>query len=625
MEHWSEICDDVWLFRDSCNVYAVAGADGCLLINAGTGAAADHLDELPCAIDRLHLLLTHHFRDHSAGAARFKARGATIYGPYWDQQHLLDPDQHFRERQIWNSYDNRWDRFSPIEPVPVDEWMMDYETRMVAGVEVLVHPSPGVTTGAVSYVATIGERRLAFVGELIHSPGKVARIAPLQYDYNDFLGAFNVHVVCSELKTMGLDLVLPSLGDPMDQPVAALTTLQENILRLAEIQPGVATAIPPELDNGDNDGLKEFIPGRLYVSMRSSASTNFLISESGKVLSLDYGYDMVSAWSPSRYHFSTRRPRLHGLHGLKRRFGIERIDAVLISHFHDDHVNGVPMLKRLFGTEVLAAENFTEILQDPMRFDRPCLWPEPIAVDRCIPLGEPIQWEDFTITLRPMSGHTRFASLLCIEFDDVRLAHTGDQVFFQSPTSSMHTGPGSPLRTNHVYQNGLDMGCYLETYKYLRDFNPNWIATGHTEPYPVGEGFLEDVRRGAQAFDDVHAAIMPLGDDQLHVGAECRAAKLKPYRAHLAEAAPIRFDGWVINPSPEEAVLDLCIAAPEGWTSSSKSLTVAGREQVTLDLTLTPPPGAQCRRLPVALELEVAGQPFGQVCEALVTIGYDFF
>jgi glyoxylase-like metal-dependent hydrolase (beta-lactamase superfamily II) len=625
MKHWSEVCSGVWLYCDSCNVYAVAGPNGCLLINAGTGAAAEYLDELPCAVDRLHLLLTHHFRDHSAGAERFKARGATIYGPYWDQQHLLDPEQHFRERQIWNSYDNRWDRYSPIEPVPVDAWMMDYETRTLAGLDITVHPSQGVTNGAVTYIVTVEGRNLAFVGELIHSPGKVARLAPLQYNYNDFLGAFNVHVISSELKRMNLDVLLPSLGEPMDDPVAALSMLQENILRLAEIQPEVETVIPPELDDGDNDGLKEFIPGRLYLSTLSGASTNFLISDSGKVLSLDYGYDIASAWSPSKHHFSTRRPRLHGLHGLERRFGIKRIDAVLLSHFHDDHVNGVPMLKRLFGTEVLAAHNFTEILEDPMRYDRPCLWPEPIGVDRSLRLGEPFQWEEFTITLWPMSGHTRFASLLCIEFDDVRLAHTGDQIFFSGPSGAMHAEPGTSLRTNHVYQNGLDMGCYLDTYERLRDFNPNWIATGHTEPYPVGEGFLEDIRRGAQAFDDVHAAIMPLGHNNLHFGAESRAAKLKPYRVHQAEAVPVRFDGWVINPCAGEAVLNLRIAAPEGWSSSTQSLTVAGREQVALDLTLTPPPGSQCRRLPVALNLDVDGRPYGQVCEALVTIGCDYF
>ncbi len=89
---------------------------------------------------------------------------------------LLDPAQHFSERQTWNSYDNRWDRFSPVFPVPVDHWLMDYATHEIAGATVKVVPAAGVTNGAVSLVVEIGEERIGFVGETIQSPGKNARI-----------------------------------------------------------------------------------------------------------------------------------------------------------------------------------------------------------------------------------------------------------------------------------------------------------------------------------------------------------------------------------------------------------------------------------------------------------------
>ncbi len=35
---WNPVLPGVWLFRDSCNVYALEGKDGILLIDAGTGA-----------------------------------------------------------------------------------------------------------------------------------------------------------------------------------------------------------------------------------------------------------------------------------------------------------------------------------------------------------------------------------------------------------------------------------------------------------------------------------------------------------------------------------------------------------------------------------------------------------
>ena len=90
-------------------MYAVQGSEETVLINAGTGRAADYLGEV-AQNGPVTVLLTHHFRDHTDGAIRLQQAGAEILGPYWDQEYLVDPQQHFGERQIWNSYDNRWDR-----------------------------------------------------------------------------------------------------------------------------------------------------------------------------------------------------------------------------------------------------------------------------------------------------------------------------------------------------------------------------------------------------------------------------------------------------------------------------------------------------------------------------------
>ena len=63
---WNSVLPGVWMYRDSCNVYAVEGRDGMLLVNAGTGRWLDSLGELPGK--PAALLCTHYFRDHSSGA-----------------------------------------------------------------------------------------------------------------------------------------------------------------------------------------------------------------------------------------------------------------------------------------------------------------------------------------------------------------------------------------------------------------------------------------------------------------------------------------------------------------------------------------------------------------------------
>src|SRR5579883_3160333 len=92
------------------------------------------------------------------------------------------------------------------------------------------------------------------------------------------------------------------------------------------------------------------ITDHVWLDRHSVANTWYLISESGKALAIDYGYHKatVDAW-PAYAKPERRRALLHGLDGLKRQFGIDRIDAVLVSHFHDDHVAGIPVLQRQYG------------------------------------------------------------------------------------------------------------------------------------------------------------------------------------------------------------------------------------------------------------------------------------
>lgn len=612
---WKLLEPGLYMLEDSCLVYAVQGPEGTVLVNAGTGLAAGHLDKV--ARGRISVILTHSFRDHCAGAARLSEAGAEIYAPYWEQEYLLDPDQHFRERQLWNIYDNRWDRFSPITPLPIKGWMMDYEKRILGGLEWEVIPTPGVTCGASSYVTTLNGKRLAFPGELICGPGRLSRMAPLQYNYNDLTGAVNVFLSLGRLAKAGPGLILPSLGGPIDRPEPAISRLRENLKDIKLLHPDASIGWDP-----DEDDVQEISP-HLFRSKYASAETHFVVSDSGKVLALDYGYNGAAYLMPERYHQSNRRPLLHGIGGLKKRLGIDRIDAVLVSHYHDDHVNGIPMLQRLFGAEVWAAERFADILERPWRYDRPCLWHEPIKVARPLPFEQTVTWENVPITLKELSGHTQFAALLCLEVDGTRVVHTGDQLFFHGDDQPY--GAKSRIFTNHVYRNGLDLGCYWQTLKHMENFRPELVLTGHTPPYRPDEGWYRQIQEQARNFDEVHRKLMLLGNDEAHFGAESQGGKLYPYQCHAPDGGRMEFSGWVLNPLPVKAAADIRLVGPEGWEGESAKLELGARVRGSFKLGITPPAGIRCRRQPVALELTVDDRPFGQITEALVTVGHPRF
>ncbi len=613
---WEPVTDDVRMFRDSCRVYAVRGSDGMVIVNAGTGAWLDHVGELPGPVAAV--VCTHFFRDHSAGAAEAARRGIPVHAPWWEREPFADPLGLFQRRETYIIYDNVWDLFCPIEPIPVSGWLHDWDEVSLGGRRFRVVPAPGVTLGAISLVTTAEDgRRIAFCGELIHSPGRIPRVAPLQYDYNDLGGAVNMVYALGLLRKETPAVLCPSLGDPILRDAdGALASVESSLRAMVDPRPGYREALAAI----DRDELIR-VSDHVYQSALGSASTWFVISDSGKALAIDYGYRSPEM-RPSYPYPRNRRPMLHGLEPLRRRFGIDRIDVVLLSHFHDDHVNGVPMLQRLHGTRCWAGENFAAIPADPQGWNFPCTWPEPVRVDPK-PLETPFPWEEYTFRLFPMSGHTRWSTIVSFEADGKRFAATGDQYFFWD--GDVTDFANHECMDNHVYRNGARLRSFAESNALMRRLRPQVILPGHGAAYETDDTYFDALDRYANRYETLHRRLMPLGERDVHFDVDSRAGWLTPYRVRLDRAGPVRFHATIRNPLPERARLAVGLVGPAGWKGNTAEGEAGPREEIGIDLEIVPPRGTVCRRQPIALELRANEQRFGQIAEALVTIGHDLF
>ncbi len=625
MNSWRALGHGIHLYPDSCNVYAVRGrGDQWLIVNAGTGRAAWALGELG-EIRGLTLLLTHHFRDHSAGAEGFRSAGAVVYAPSWERDHLAAPQPAFRLRERPLQYDLAWDHFAPVKPIAVDRWLMDYERAEIAGLALEVVPTPGASMGAVAYVIDLPDGpRVAFSGELMSGPGRVPRLSPFQYNYNDLLGAENLALSWDRLMAASPAIFYPSLGEPIDDAAAAREPLRKNLDRYQVLQPGRGRPSSPT----PADSVEQVLP-RLFRSRNAVAETHFIIGKSGRTLALDYGYDSGGIRFPQRTRLSNRRTLLHSIEGLKLHGGTGRVDTVIASHYHDDHVAAVALLQRLFQTELWAGENFADLIERPANYNRPCLWYDPIPVARRLPLGQRFGWEDVAVTLHPMVGHTEFSTLMLIEFDGHRLAHVGDQFFFQDAQgANVPPADASGVFTNHVYRNGIALEGYRECLRRLRAFNPHLVLSGHARPFRPDERAWSLLETAAREFDEAHRALMNLGDTDVHFGLEGTAAMLQPYCLLISGSArehATRLEGWVLNPFNRPAVAHVPFETPvAGWRATPLEIRLGPREKRTFSTDLSVPPGA-CRRQPIALDLTVDERPFGQVAECWVTVDHDSF
>ena len=190
----------------------------------------------------------------------------------------------------------------------------------------------------------------------------------------------------------------------------------------------------------------------------------------------------------------------HSLDDLKAVAGLRAVDVVIPSHYHDDHLAGLPWLQQTQGTKAWIFENFAEIVSNPAGYNIPCLLPHPIRVDRALPDGGRVSWDRWTFDVFHMPGHTWWALGLFGEIDGTRVAFTGDNLL---------QGTVSPLRAAApVYRNKMLADSIAVGVRRLMEFEPELILTGHTGALRVDRKMLEDFHGWARQIEGVFRTLV---------------------------------------------------------------------------------------------------------------------
>lgn len=596
-----QIAPDLYCFQDTCNVYILRSKDEAVLIDFGAGGVIDRLDEL--GVRRVGaVLMTHHHRDQGQGLERAAAEDIPIWVPHTEQDLFQEVEAHWQARPIYNDYNVRQDRFTLLEPVPVAGTLRDYAGYEFAGHRFTILPTPGHTPGSISLALELGGQSIVFTGDLIAAPGKVWSLAATQWTYNGAEGAAASIAALLDLQDRQPNLLLPAHGSPMHEPGPAIELLVGRLRQVLDLR-------------GENLHLSslrqdpyESITPHLLRNRTSTSNSYVLLSESHKALLIDYGYDFMTGFAAGTDRAS-RRPWLYTLPALKRAYGVERIDVAIPTHYHDDHVAGINLLRDVEGTQVWAAESFSEILEHPGDHDLPCLWYDPIPVDRRLPLGEPFRWEEYELTLYPLPGHTLYAVAVVFEVDGVRVLATGDQ--YQN---------GDGLKWNYVYRNQFGIDDYVASAALYQSLSPDLILPGHWNPLWVQPGYFDALAESGAALASLHRALLPLEDVDL--GAEGFAARLRPYQAVVTAGDRLAFEVKFCNPFHQPERIRVQIVAPPDWQveGGEFQLEMQASATHTRQFWVTPPAGVQARRVRLAADLTAGSHRLGQQAEALVTV-----
>jgi glyoxylase-like metal-dependent hydrolase (beta-lactamase superfamily II) len=599
------LADGVHLFRDTCNVYVLVRDRDAVLIDFGDGAVLDHLAGF--GADRVtDVLVTHHHRDQVQGLHKAVAHGARIWVPPTERDLFDKVDAHWQQRPIYNYYDLRQDRFSLLEPVPVTGTVPEYRTRRFGGFDITTVPTPGHTLGSVSYLVDVAGRRMAFTGDLIHSPGKVWSLAATQWSYSDLEGVKSTVLSLYDLSERRPDLVLPSHGDPIADPQTAFDLLERRLRALNDSRRDTPWNAREQWEHP----FEQLSP-HLLRNVSSFATSYVLLSDSGNALLIDFGLDMIVNL-PKGDDRSSRRPWLPSLRPLRRDFGVDRVEVAIPTHYHDDHVAGFNLLREVEGTQVWSAASVADVLATPARYDLPCLWYDPIPVDRVLETGRPVRWHEYELTLYPLPGHTLYAVAIAFEADGQRVVATGDQ---QTTTWQQ----GAPEVLNLQYKNRFRIDDFTKSAALYRKLRPELMISGHWAPRRVDDAYLDLLEEKGAELACLHRELLPLSDVDFE--AEGVGAWLRPYQVTTAPGLPFPISCEARNPFADADEVTVALVVPDGWHTNPASATarVPGRASEMFEFVVTPGE-TPCRRARLGADLTVGATRFGQHAEALVDV-----
>ena len=605
----TEIAPGIFRIVDTCNVYVVRDPDPstrtAFAVDFGDGRALDHLAEM--GIDRItDVLMTHHHRDQGQGLPRAVDAGIRVHVPPAERDLFGDVEQMWQSRNLYNDYNLRQDKFSLLDSVPVHDVVPEYRRRTYAGTEVEVVPTPGHTTGSVSYLVARDGRHLAFTGDLVYAPGKVWSLAATQWTYVDNEGPAMTVLSCYQLMERDLDVLLPSHGEPMDDPRHALGLLAERMSRYVDSR----RAFPWDLrDRWENPYVP--LTEHLLLNNSSNACSYVLLSRTGAALFIDYGYDQYTGL-PAGHDRASRRPWLGSLAALRRTYGVTAIEVALPTHYHDDHVAGMNLLREVEGTRIWAPANIADILESPLEQDLPCTWYDPISVDRRLPLGRGFTWHEYEIMVHHLPGHTLYAAAYEFVVDGVKVLATSDQQVGMGV-------PGGPREVlNYQYRNRFRIGDYQASAALYRRIAPQLMLSGHWPARWVTDDYLDMLTEEGDEQVQLHHELLPL--DELEFGADGVLARIAPYHSRVVAGEVARFRIGVSNPRRSVQKAMLRVVVPLGWVAvpdvAAISLPPLGHEEIEIEVTV----GGPRRRARVAVDVDIGDLRLGQHAEALVDV-----
>ncbi len=599
------VSDDLFVHRGAINVGLLRGERGTLMF----GFEADALDAASSlGLPRVaRVMLTHYHRDEFAGLDQVPSR-LEIFVPEDERWLFEDPEKFWGDPSArWHIYDFRPSHMAPVSPVAPTRGLSEGDAVDWNPFKVEVRSTPGHTDGSLTYVVSLNPDgpKVAFCGDLICGDGRLWEIYSLQKgvgtsDYHGFMGALpELKASLGRLEDEKLDLLVPTHGGLVQRPLQAIPNLRKRLDQCYSLYASASSLrhyfphlFPKYIPGQDSVPFERTLPVPPFL--RHIGTSWILTSSDGSCFVMDCGSAEVA----------------QSLRELIARGEIRGIDQLWITHYHDDHVDGIGQLREAFDFEVVAEEHVAMVVQNPRHWRLPCISPNRVEVDRTTGDGERWKWREFTLTSYYLPGQTLYHGGLLVEGRGVRM-------FFSGDSFTMAGLDDYCCQNRNLLGDGVG---YHRCLSILEKDRPDMVFNSHVDvPFALGPGMIsklrENLRQRRLALQEL------IQRDDPNFGIDEGWISCVPYEYDCSPGQTVEVTVVVMNHSTKTRLATCWLRPPRGWdrSTSSRSTRIPPKKEGKLILPVTVPDIPPGRHI-ITVDVKLGSAVLPSRCEAVLAV-----
>lgn len=509
-----------------------------------------------CGADSIDMvLLTQHRRAYSGGIYNIDADICTSIE---EADLLVDIDNIWSEKR-YHRYHSIPDKFAPIRSYTIDRIIENGEIINWHGISITAIKFSSISNGDMCYIVDDGKDKIVFCGGLFMSDGKIHDLYSYQKPMGNIQG-YHGHLGGIPSLKIGLErlcsympfILSPAYGsidtnasESIDKLKSRIDVYCSEYARYSALKFYFPDEFYKQLESkiGFNDIPEKAMLTELpsYITRLDNTTSFMIITKSKMGILIDAGSDRITDLVSDMLDKSI----------------LKSIAACFITHYHDDHVDGIEKLISLCNCKIIAVKSVAEVVSNPSAHFIPCLSPDKADI-KIVGDEETWQCDDLKISFLHFPGQTLYHGALLVEKKGVKTLFCGDS-FAPSGFDDYCSDNRNLPDENRGFLYCLDV---------LDKYQPDLIINCHQEkPFIYDSEYINILRRQLYLRYDLLSELLP---DDAGLGTDSRWLRSYPFEQKTKSGSSAVIDVHITSHSRH--IIKVSPQMPDGWNITPREI-----------------------------------------------------